>query len=160
MVSDWADGQRPKRGRGRIYHIAYAGDAKKEAPPLPSDPLAMLDSESYFERCDAQAAIERTGEKGLKTLTDALAAGRIGLRGRLHAIWILVHVQGAEAIEPLLAIAESDPEPSVRAQAVRAIADLADPVLARHRLDAGPGDAELAARLAALSQGTGSPGRA
>jgi len=25
MVSDYADGQRPKRGRGRIYHIAYVG---------------------------------------------------------------------------------------------------------------------------------------
>ena len=62
-------------------------------------------------------------------------------------------MQGDKAIEPLLAIAESDPEPSVRAQAVRAIADLADPVLVRHRLDAGPGDAELAARLAALGNG-------
>jgi putative heme-binding domain-containing protein len=39
----------------------------------------------------------------------------------------------------------------VRAQAVRAIADLADPVLAQHRLDAGRGDAVLAARLAALA---------
>ena len=77
---------------------------------------------------------------GLKRLTDALSAGRIGLRGRLHAIWILARVQGDKAIEPLLTIARSDPEPSVRAQAVRAIADLADPVLARHRLDAGPGD--------------------
>ena len=68
------------------------------------------------------------------------SAGRIGPRGRLHAIWILARVQGDKAIEPLLTIARSDPEPSVRAQAVRAIADLADPVLARHRLDAGPGD--------------------
>ena len=31
------------------------------------------------------------------------------------------------------------------------MADLADPVLLRHRLDAGPGDAELAARLAQLA---------
>ncbi len=30
MVSDYADGQRPKRGRGRIYHIAYAGDRTPE----------------------------------------------------------------------------------------------------------------------------------
>ncbi|MEX0642518.1 MAG: HEAT repeat domain-containing protein [Pirellulales bacterium] len=152
MVSDYADGQRPKRGRGRIYHIAHVGDTKT-VPQLPSDPLAMLDSESYFERCDGQATIERAGEKGLRSLTEALAAGRIGLRGRLHAIWILVHLQGAKAIAPLLAIASSDPELSVRAQAVRAIADLADPLLARHRLDAGPGDAELAARLAALDNG-------
>src|SRR5207247_4294704 len=32
MVADWADGQRPKRGRGRIYHVAYAGDGAAKAP--------------------------------------------------------------------------------------------------------------------------------
>jgi glucose/arabinose dehydrogenase len=152
MVADYADGQRPKRGRGRIYHIAYL-KAAKQAPRQDADPLVMLDSESYFERCDAQAAIERAGEKGLTALTEALSKGRMGPRGRLHAVWVLVHSQGAKAIEPLLALAASDPEPSVRAQAVRAIADLADPILARHRLDAGGGDAELAARLAALGKG-------
>jgi putative membrane-bound dehydrogenase-like protein len=153
MVSDYADVQRPKRGRGRIYHIAYVGSDKREMPRLPSDPLAALDAESYVERCDAQAAIEGARDYGVKTLTNALAAGRIGMHGRLHAIWILAHVQGPAAIDPLLAIAAADPEPSVRAQAVRAIADLADPVLARHRLGAGPGDADLAARLAALGKG-------
>jgi putative membrane-bound dehydrogenase-like protein len=152
MVSDYADGQRPKRGRGRVYHIAYVGNNTQAKPEHASDPLAMLDSESYFERCDAQAAIESAGDARLKTLTAALATGRIGPRGRLHAIWILVHSQGAAAIEPLLTMARSDPEPSVRAQAVRAIADLADPMLSGHRLDAGPGDAELAARLAALGK--------
>jgi putative membrane-bound dehydrogenase-like protein len=150
MVSDYADGQRPKRGRGRIYHIAFAGAGKPQTPPSPADPIASLDSDSYVERCDAQAAIEGEAEQGLKRLADALAAGRIGPRGRLHAIWILARLQGEKAIEPLFAIARSDPEPSVRAQAVRAIADLSDPVLARHRLDAGPGDTRLAARLAAL----------
>ena len=124
MVSDYADGQRPKRGRGRIYHIAHARDDTKETPPLPADPLARLDSGSYFERCEAQAVIEGEAEKWLERLTDALSAGRIGPRGRLHAIWILARVQGDKAIEPLLTIARSDPEPSVRAQAVRAIADL------------------------------------
>jgi putative heme-binding domain-containing protein len=154
MVSDYADGQRPRRGRGRIYHIAYAGDDPKETPlHAPANPLAKLDSESYFERCEAQAVFEGEAEKGLQILTDALSAGRIGPRGRLHAIWILARVQGDRAIEPLLNIARSDPEPSVRAQAVRAIADLADPMLARHRLDAGPGDPELAAHLAALVDG-------
>ena len=151
MVSDYADGQRPQRGRGRIYHIAYAGAAKKV--PLPIDPLVRLDSESYLERCEAQAAIEREGEHGLQTLRVALAEERIGPRGRLHAIWILVRLQGDKALDPLLTIARSDTESSVRAQAVRAIADLADPVLLRHRLDAGRGDTELAARLAALGQG-------
>src|SRR5437016_486027 len=39
MVSDWADGQRPKRGRGRIYHIAYDGpSAAKDTPKPKVDP--------------------------------------------------------------------------------------------------------------------------
>src|SRR5262249_32729257 len=62
MISDWADGQRPKRGRGRIYHIAYVGDGKvKEAPNPKEDGLedwiAQLDSGSYFERWHAQKLI-------------------------------------------------------------------------------------------------------
>src|SRR5262249_33007732 len=120
MVSDWADGQRPKRGRGRIYHIAYDGDAKETPKPNPDskDPkpehwLAQLDSESYYERCDAQAALERLGGDGLKALADALGKERIGVRGRLHAVWILARVRGAKAIDDLFRIAKADPEPSV-----------------------------------------------
>src|SRR5262249_2502384 len=52
----------------------------------------------------------------------------------------------------------TDSDVAVQAQAVRAIADLADPVLVRHRLDAASGDAELAARLAALAPGRDPPG--
>src|SRR5437016_10042516 len=64
MVSDWADGQRPKRGRGRIYHIAYVGAGAPKDTPGPKSGkngpekwLAQVDSESSYERCDAQAAI-------------------------------------------------------------------------------------------------------
>src|SRR5207245_4084445 len=62
MVSDWADGQRPKRGRGRIYRIAYdrsspAKDREKpQTAPKDAGPerwLAQLTSGSYYERCDA-----------------------------------------------------------------------------------------------------------
>src|SRR5262249_51811080 len=96
-------------------------------------------------------AIESEGDIGLRRLKLALADGRIGTRGRLHAIWILVHLLGDRAIERLFPIARSDPEPQVRAQAVRAIAELSDPVLARHGLDAEPGNVDLAGRIAALS---------
>jgi putative membrane-bound dehydrogenase-like protein len=162
MVSDWADGQRPERGRGRIYHIAYVGDgAAKDTPRARTAPkdagpdhwLAQLDSGSYYERCDAQAALERPARDGWKALTEELGKKRIGARGRLHAIWALAHLDGRKAIDDLVRLAQSDPEASVRAQAVRAVADLADPVLTRHKLDAGPGDADLAERLAALGEG-------
>jgi putative membrane-bound dehydrogenase-like protein len=162
MVSDWADGQRPKRGRGRIYHIAHIGDVGGKGTPKPTiDPrgagpekwLAQLDSESYYKRQDAQAALERLGRDGRTALTDALAKKRLGVRGRLHALWALAHLDGRAAIDDLVRIATSDPEASVRAQAVRAVVDLADPVFTQHRLNAGPGDATLAARLAALGKG-------
>lgn len=160
MVADWCDGQRPRRGRGRIYHIAYVGDGKDtpkpKAEPAPTgidQALAALDSESYAQRCAGQAVVEKLGNEGLKSLREALGKGRIGARGRLHAVWIVVHFERSNAIDDLLNIARSDVEPAVRAQAVRAVADLVDPVLFKHKLDAGPGDGEIAKRLAALANG-------
>lgn len=148
MVSDYADGQRPKRGRGRIYHIAYTGTdarAADDGKPRSQSNAAKLDSESHAERREAQLALERSG--GMPAWRD------LGPRGRLHAIWALAHREGAKAIGELLRRAQSDPEPGVRAQAVRAVADLADPILARHKLEAGRGDASLAERLAELAKG-------
>jgi putative membrane-bound dehydrogenase-like protein len=161
MVSDYADGQRPKRGRGRIYHIQYVDAKRKPDSPVSGTGverwLVQLDSESLYDRWEAQTALERSGRDGVKALTDAIAKERIGPRGRLHAVWLLVHVDGAAAIDELMRIAKSDREPSVRAQAVRAIADLVDPVLVRHKLDAGRGDTDIAERLAALAKGQDRP---
>jgi putative membrane-bound dehydrogenase-like protein len=150
MISDWADGQRPKRGRGRVYRVVPA-ETPKEKPAATDDPVARLDSESYSERTDAQLALERNGADGLKAVRQALADGKLGSRGRLHAVWLLAR-DGAKSIDELLRIAKSDRDAGVRAQAVRAVADLADPVLAKHKLDAGAGDAALAAKIAALGE--------
>jgi putative heme-binding domain-containing protein len=155
LVSDWADDQRPKRGRGRIYCIeAITGkDKRTPASRPPADlesAIARLNSESYWERLDAQAFIERAGDTGLAATRRALAAKRLGVKARLHAVWILVKAEGAKTISELVELAKSDPDVRVQAQAVRAIADLSDPALTGHRLNAGPGDADLAARLAAL----------
>src|SRR5262249_8594918 len=74
MVADSADGQRPKRGRGRIYRIAYVGDGSVKVPvPRPlglglGQWLVQLDSDSYAIRCDAQTAIERQGPSGRNAL--------------------------------------------------------------------------------------------
>src|SRR5262249_4324543 len=107
LVSDWADDQRPKRGRGRIYRIE-ATDGK-DSRPAPSRPpadlegaIARLDSESYWERLDAQGIIERTGAQGLTAIRLALEKKRLGVRARLHAIWILVKSGGAKTISELL----------------------------------------------------------
>jgi putative heme-binding domain-containing protein len=154
FVADWADGQRPKRGRGRIYRITAKGNGQGHSPRTGNrNAVAGLDSESYFERLDAQEAIERRGGEALATVKKAIREGRLGVAGRLHAIWILAHAGRGGCIEELFRLVETDPDPRVQAQSVRALADLTDPVLVAHRLDAGPGDAQVARRLAALASG-------
>jgi putative membrane-bound dehydrogenase-like protein len=163
FIADWADGQRPRRGRGRVYRVRHAGKKEEKTPgpwkeaELPDrleELVARLDSASHHERCRAQAAIERRGQDGADAVAMALRKDQLGVRGRLHAVWVLAKLDGSVA-DRLLALAKKDPEARVRAQALRAVADLADPVLVRHRLDAGAGDADLAARIAALATGEG-----
>lgn len=160
LVSDWGDGQRPKRGRGRIYRITFEG-----APPAAATGetfsatstlaalIKALDSPSHHVRIAAQDQIERRGEQALEAVRQALPANEIGKAGRLHAVWIVAHLGGDGAIKELLRLAENDGDQSVRAQAVRAIADVTDPVFVRHRLEAGRGDEDLCRRLASLWEG-------
>jgi putative heme-binding domain-containing protein len=115
--------------------------------------VARLDSESYYERIEAQGMIERQRQDGVKAVREALSQGRIGVRGRVHAAWILARAESAASLDERFNLAKADPDPRIQAQAVRALADLADPVLTRHRLDAGPGDADVAARLATWAPG-------
>jgi putative membrane-bound dehydrogenase-like protein len=159
FVSDWADGQRPRRGRGRIYQIRYTGPGARPGSTREKEPARLeewvqrLDSESHSQRCVAQEAIERHGKEGVAAVALALNKGRLGARGRLHAVWVLARVEGAAAVERLLRLVKGDPDPRVQAQALRAVADLSDPVLVRHRLGAGAGDGAFAERLASLAAG-------
>lgn len=150
FVADWADGQRPLRGRGRIYRITSNEKARQVAGPNPEKvqpSLAQLDSESYYQRIDAQAAFEKRGQEGAKVLREALEAKKLGVRGRMHAVWALAKVN--RSIRDLVNIAKADPGPRVQVQAVRAVADLADPSLGGPRSDAQA----LAALLADFAKG-------
>jgi putative heme-binding domain-containing protein len=89
---------------------------------------------------------------------DAIAAlrgvwrdGELHSYGEFHAIWVLALSGGPSAVADLMALAESHEDPRVIVQAVRAIADLSDPVLVSGRLDAEPGDRELGLRLTQLA---------
>jgi putative membrane-bound dehydrogenase-like protein len=152
VISDWADGQRPKRGRGRIYRVTPTGMLKTIEKPATG-----LDSASYYERCDTQLALEKQGDAGLKALRQMLADGKLSPRGRGHAVWIIAHLAGPKAIDELLRIDETVGDPAVRIQVVRAVADLSDPVLVKRKLDADPGDANIAAKLAALGESADAP---
>ncbi|MDB5337868.1 MAG: putative rane-bound dehydrogenase [Planctomycetaceae bacterium] len=159
LISDWCDGQRPKRGRGRIYRVTYSGkgETPRVAPAVTdqmsiNDWLVQLDSPSDSTRVAAQTALERLGRPALDAIRQAIRDKKLNVMGRLHAVWLLASLGGRDSIEDLFAITESDPDIVVRAQAVRAIADLTDPKLIEHRLDAGPGDHAVAVRLAALAR--------
>jgi putative membrane-bound dehydrogenase-like protein len=159
IVADWADGQQPKRGRGRIYRIAASGQLPRPGGHEGSskdsieDQIARLDSQSYAARVDAQIRLERMGRNAPRDVCEAVRKRCLGIRGQLHALWILAHLGGSSVIGELVEQARSASDPRVQAQAVRAVADLSDPILTQHRLAAGPGDAGLARKLAALAEG-------
>ena len=151
MISDYADGQRPKRGRGRIYQVRFVGrdQSTKELPP-PADTFDWLNSPSYIARCEAQRFVEHQPPVKRRELLAAAARKKLGMLGRMHRLWALANSEGAAAMPELLEIARSDPDLAVRIQAVRALGDLGDPVLVKHKLDAGRGNEQLAKDLATL----------
>lgn len=162
LISDWCDGQRPKRGRGRIYRISVAG--KSDTTPAikkitqntkDEELIKLLNSASYHQRVAAQVAIEKQiqsdeerGQKLLKHLRTAMANRILNVFGRLHSVWIIAHCEEKIAIDDLMRITQSDADPRVQAQAVRALADLTDPLLIKHRVSVGRGDKQIARRLA------------
>lgn len=158
FISDWCDGQRPQRGRGRIYQVRYVGkDADKQLlDPNDNDKLAteklvaQLDSPSYWIRRTAQDVLERRGKDGGVAVLAALQAQKLGVLARQHAIWVMAKSGRSDTLDVLFALAEKDKDTSVQAQALRAIADLSDPVLITHRLDARDGDGAIAQRIAKL----------
>jgi putative membrane-bound dehydrogenase-like protein len=143
-VSDWADGQRPKRGRGRIYRIT-SKESKRKAARKPA-----LDSDRYYQRLAAQGKLEKAD---LASVRETMNRTKLGIPGRLHAVWAFAHVAGLKGVDGLLGLVQADREPRVQVQAIRAIADLTDPVLVKHRLDAGRGDAGIAKKLADMAKG-------
>ena len=150
LISDWCDDQRPKRGRGRIYRISYF-DAK-QSEPRGTQPLERLNSPSYHERVAAQLVLEAEGEQGSSQIKAANQSKQLNRMGRLHGVWIIARSGADTAVEELFDIASSDPDPSVQAQAVRAIGDLTDPVLSDNRVDTGRGDNRIAQRIAVLAE--------
>lgn len=158
LISDWGDGQRPKRGRGRIYRIAAADAANVAAAPADGleqlsrhELIAELNAPGYLHRVAAQRAILHGGRESIDALRAAWRKGVLNGQGELHAVWILALSGEPSSIHELLTVAESHGDPRVMVQAVRAIADLSDPILLSGRLGAGPGDLQVGRRLVKLA---------
>lgn len=116
--------------------------------------INQLNSLSGYERVEAQEVIASRGDEGMKLLRAAMdQPERLGARARRHAVWILAGDGSRSSREKLFDLVRHDGSASVQAQAVRALADLVDPILVQRRLDAEPGDHEIAARLSRLATG-------
>ncbi|MEO2017535.1 MAG: PVC-type heme-binding CxxCH protein [Fuerstiella sp.] len=159
LVSDWCDGQRPKRGRGRIYRISYGEDVDRG----PSTMLAhsntgtaihikQLDADSYHQRTAAQLELQKRGAAAVADVLTALEAGELGFLGRLHAIWIIATSAQKDVPHILFDLAAADPDPRIQAQAIRAIGDLTDPILVSGRIHSGRGDDGTAERIASIAE--------
>ncbi|TXT37420.1 MAG: hypothetical protein FD138_664, partial [Planctomycetota bacterium] len=110
------------------------------------------------ERLEAQLAIEKQGRDAPDAVIESLKKGELNERSWLHGVWILAHLLGADASDELFAITKGGVFgfPRVREQAIRVLADLHDPVLVEHRLDASPADDNIAKRFAEVAQERGS----
>jgi glucose/arabinose dehydrogenase len=171
LVADWADGQRPKRGRGRVYRLQPSGDGM---PPVatrfasgpdhsltsvsPEQWLVQLESGSYHARVQAQARLLALGPNAWNLIRPRMLpseSATLGRLGQLHGVWIAALSLGRDATDDLFELAR-DAEPDVALQAVRALADLYDPVLNQHRLDnmVAP---QLSQRLAEIAQSRDDP---
>ncbi len=162
-ISDWADGQRPRRGRARIFRVvpkggSAPGSSNARQHKSPSKPVLFwrLSSKSRLEREAAGAALLRLPRKRWrKSLQSVMRAGKKPTdlaqeRARVHGVWLMA-TGGEDALDDLLRLAGEDSSMRVRVQAIRAVADLADPDLVGNRLDSGPGDERVAVRLARLA---------
>ncbi len=163
-ISDWADGQRPKRGRARIYRIvpkeAPAAVSSNRPPAKPStipELFRRLGSTSRLDREAAGAALLRLPkDTWRKPLKELMRVGEMANRperilARMHAVWLMAD-SGSGAIDGLFRVAEGDPSVRVKVQAIRAVADLTDPVLVGDRIDSKRSDVAVAERLARLGQ--------
>ena len=163
-ISDWCDGQRPKRGRARIYRITASGHTHRPfaTGSTPVEWENGLQDPRLLARIDAQSRLlaHVAGEKSsrgklLNRILKVLREKSWNVQGRIHAVWIAAHLNSdvkTGVVPNLIDVARDDPDVRVRVQAIRAVADLADPVLTGDRLDAGPGGTVTGHQLGELGR--------
>ena len=76
LISDWGDGQRPKRGRGRIYRIEYSnGDQSRET--LKEQLAELMESGRSATSIERLVGLLNSESYYVRTLSDALSEFRI-----------------------------------------------------------------------------------
>lgn len=142
-VADWGMGGWASKTEkvGRVFAITYKG--KVDSPPRGKDTdpveeqIKQLQHPAFSERMRAQAALIAKGGDALGPVLTALRADSTPAVARRHLIWTGVAlVSDPAAIEPVLAEVLKAKDSDLRAQAVRALGQLAKP--------AGPSAVKLA----------------
>ena len=136
-LTDWVEGWN-QTGKGRVWRVEaplqrdatlVAQTRRLLAEGMGARPidelLALLRHADLRVRQAAQFELADRGDDGVEALTDAARRART-LTERLHGIWGLwvAGRRDARTLEPLVGLAR-DPEPEVRAQALKVLGDLA-----------------------------------
>ncbi|MEE2738547.1 MAG: HEAT repeat domain-containing protein [Planctomycetota bacterium] len=156
LISDWADGQRPRRGRGRIYRIFHGdtGSTAERTTDSLSSLVSDLNEESYLKRHHAQTRLQHLGKSiSTEALWHSMLKEKLERRAKSHVVWLLAERGDPYSANILWEFAEKDQDPSVQAQAVRALADWHDPVFVDDRLDSKRCDERIAERIARIGVG-------
>ena len=109
---------------GRLYRLRYTGSNPAIPAPRPivedaSVRLKSLDHPALAVRLQSQRVLERQGPAVVPLLVERLKA-REPETGRLHALWALDSIGGADARRAIGSLL-TDPSPRVRLQAARSV---------------------------------------
>ncbi|HEV7405029.1 MAG TPA: c-type cytochrome [Chthoniobacteraceae bacterium] len=110
-------------GLGRIWRVVPENEKKRPAPPhlsteTPAQWVAHLSHRNAWWRETAQRLLVERGDASVVPALATLAAEGAEPMGRLHALWTLDGLQRLSAKVAMRAL--DDPDPRVRAAAVRA----------------------------------------
>jgi glucose/arabinose dehydrogenase/mono/diheme cytochrome c family protein len=108
-------------GHGRIWRLVYDGMAPSAVPRLfeetPEQLVAELSHPNGWRRDTAQKLLVLRQAVGVAPRLRALATGASSAVGRLHALWTLEGL--GQLDEPTVRAVLSDPDPRLRAAAIR-----------------------------------------
>jgi len=123
-ITDWVLRDYKLHGRGRIWHVRMKEQPQPERPDPQAQPLAALASRH-----------RRLRERAARTLASQGAEGRAELRkkvddrdARVRTAALAALLVAGDAELDLRSVAKNDPEPTVQATAVRALAASGKPV--------------------------------
>jgi putative heme-binding domain-containing protein len=125
-VTDWGfSGWLNPKKAGRIWKVTYVrGDVKPAPRGKDTDSVVMLIKSlghpAHSERLRAQRALSAKGKDAARVLRKALEAGKLPLRAKSHALWVIREASAPDWLALAYDFAR-DKDASLRLQAVRVL---------------------------------------